>query len=126
MEFILIYIFMWIGLCCFITFLYRIKAILFKEDSEISKSKFKAVYMSSMAGAIIGIWPFLISAPLLFFTFEFFFPNWEWDSNNFLLGWIDFKVSLIVIYLACVFVSGNMWLLSHKKIIIKKDENWDV
>ena len=126
MEFILIYIFMWIGLCCFVTFLYRIKAILLKEDSEISKSKFKAVYMSSMAGAIIGIWPFLLSAPLLFFIFEFFFPNWEWDSNNFLFGWIDFKVSLIVIYLACVFVSGNMWLLSHKKIIIKKDENWDV
>lgn len=120
----LLCIFVWIGLCSFIAFLYRIKSILFKENSEIAKTKFNAIIMASMAGAVFGTGLCLFVYPLIFFIFHFFFPEWENNTDDHFLGWIDFKTSLIVTYLSCVFVSGNMWLLSQKKIIIKKDGDW--
>ena len=51
-------------------------------------------------------------------------PFINWITEDEMFEWIDFKISALVIYMSCVFVSGMMWLLGQDKIIIKKEEDW--
>ena len=128
---LLIYVFVWIGLCYFVAYLYRIKSKLFKEDMETAKSKLRAVYIASMAGAIIGfmlclfiVTPLLLIISSLISNIEILKPFINWITEDEMFEWIDFKISALVIYMSCVFVSGMMWLLGQDKIIIKKEEDW--
>ena len=118
---LVLYLFLWITLCCLAASLFWIKDRVFKKDKEISKMKLRAVFMASMAGAIQG---FMLSIPVLvlvYFILSFLPEHWRRDE----ISWST-QVTILVTYFACVLTCAIRWLLSQDKIIVDLEKDWKV
>lgn len=112
-------LFAWIILCSFAASLFWLKERIFKEDKKISKMKFDAVYIASMAGAIQGIMLFIPVQILVLFVISLFPEDFRSDE----IFWST-KVTVVVTYFACVFTCAIRWLLSQERIEVDLDKEW--